>query len=238
MVCDDYLCTWQAAFFQYRVDCLIINLAEKNGFNFSNILPVFSISSCCVLNKFMNFQCLLYLGGGVNKVPAPCTCKNARGFIGSSRQPCACTNTGEDTRTGHCKDTIPLQLQSGQPWEALVLSPQASIKKKSFEYLYTTDVCLLWIVKLIDTKTFLIALLWSLVAEDKTWREKRRTFQKKPGFDLTYRLWLRNGGPLNLLRQEKNGSSRQRTSHFFTTHIWPQFSRLFFHKQIINAVRQ
>lgn len=65
MVCGDYLCMRQAVSFQHRVNCLIMFncvSVEQNGSNFSNIQPVFCISSCCVLNKFKNFSASFVFG--------------------------------------------------------------------------------------------------------------------------------------------------------------------------------
>lgn len=51
---------------------------------------------------------------------------------------------------------------------------------------YIQDICLLWIVKLINTQIFVIALLWSLVSQDKNWggREPENLLLLPLGFDV------------------------------------------------------
>lgn len=172
MVGDDYLCMWQAAFFQYRIDCLTINCVWLSKMVSTSqtfcLYLVFHLVVSLITSRIFSVFCIW---GSNNKVPATCTCMQERVRL----------HRLEHTRMRmhmhkHWRGYKDWTLQGHDPTSTTIrptlrgTGPFSSSKhkKKEFEYLYATDVCLLWIVKLIDTKTFLIALLWSLVAEDKT----------------------------------------------------------------------
>lgn len=113
-----------------------------------------------------------------------CTCMQAHTIHHTPAHKYSFTNTRQNTRTGQCKDTNPLQLQSDQPWKALVLSPLPSLKHNLNTYITPKCACSEW---LINTQTFLIALLWDLVSKDKHWKvffkfsfDKLRLFRLGP----------------------------------------------------------
>lgn len=72
-------------------------------------------------------------------------------------------NTRDHTRTAQCKDINTLQLQSDQPWEALVLSPLL-VLKNNLNTRITHTIQLFW---MINTQTIWIACFKILSKKDK-----------------------------------------------------------------------
>lgn len=79
MVCDDYLRTWQAAFFQYRIDCLTINCVWLSKMVSTSqtfcLYLVFHLVVSLITSRIFSVFCIW---GSDNKVPATCTCMQER----------------------------------------------------------------------------------------------------------------------------------------------------------------